>query len=160
MKFKVAVVASIFSLSSFEAFVPHTARAQDCDSVVSDILIDIRDRGATIDETRKSDASRHPGNPFPGSESFVIFLSGSGDGSSNPKRSGQVANNIMMSMKLQEAWTNRIMGACSSYSIVVFALSRSGWRNAFYRFKDGRVRPKVCVSDMTAQSRWGVGWCD
>lgn len=155
-----ALVSTTLSFLGAEVSGFNRVYAMDCDAVISDVLLGISDRGAIIDKTWKDDASDYRGNPFPGSEHLVIALSGSGEGSVNPSRAAQVANNILMSGKLNHQWAKQIISACPNLSIVGFGMSRTGWQNMFYRFRDGQVRPKVCVSDVSSGSGWGVGWCD
>lgn len=157
---QLAVSASMSALSSGVVFIGVSqARAVDCDAAISDVLQDISGRGAMIARVEKRDASNYSGNPFPGSRHLVVALEGSGQPSVNPKRAAQAAENIMMSPKLNYSWAQSIVEACPDIAIVGFGMWQTGWQNMFYRFRDGRVRPKVCISDMTSTT-WGVGWCD
>jgi len=87
-------------------------------------------------------------------------LNGSGNGSSDPKKAKQIANNILISEKLNYAWAKQTMAACPQIAIVRFEMWRTGWLNSFYRFSDGQVRPRVCTRSTETSESWGLGWCD
>ncbi len=156
-----AAVALLFLVPSLQAVALSAEdRPLDCDATISDVLRGISDRGAIIEYIKKEDASSAPGNPFPGSESLTIGLNGSGNGSSDPKKAKQIANNILISGKLNYAWAKQTMAACPQIAIVRFGMWRTGWFNSFYRFSDGQVRPRVCTSSTETSESWGLGWCD
>jgi hypothetical protein len=135
-------------------------RAKDCDSTLSDVLQDIALKGAMIAKIDRRDASSYDGNPFSNSEHLVVALEGSGMPSTNPKKAAQAATDILNSPSLNLTWATRIMAACPDIAIVGFGMWRTGWQNMYYRFRDGRVRPKVCISELGSSQSWGVGWCD
>ena len=139
---------------------PEPVMARDCDASIIGVLADIRNRGAVLANTSRSNANNYNGNPFASSEELVIALDGSGSGSSNPKLAVQVARNILMSKSLNLTWSKQIMEACPDLVIVGFGMWSTGWLNSFYRFKDGQIRPKVCTSTLEPSTIWGVGWCD
>ena len=156
-----SAVALLFLVPSLQAVALSAEdRPLDCDATISDVLRGISDRGAIIEYVQKKDASSEPGNPFPRSESFTIVLNGSGNGSLDPKKAQQVANNILISDKLNYAWAKQTMAACPHIAIVRFGMWRTGWLNSFYRFSDGQVRPRVCTRSRESPEYWGLGWCD
>lgn len=146
--------------SGLALFAASPALSKDCAGGLSDVLQDISSRGAIIATVNNRDAGGCEGNPFPGSKHLIIALEGSGQPSVNPKRASQAAQNILMSPQLNFSWAKKIMAACPDVAIVGFGMWQSGWQNMYYRFKDGQIRPKVCLAEMTKSSPWGVGWCD
>jgi hypothetical protein len=134
-----------------------SVQAKDCDSTLSDVLQDINVKGAMIAKIDRRDASFYDGNPFSNSEHLIIALEGSGQPSTNPKRAAQAATDILNSPSLNLTWANQIMAACPEIAIVGFGMWRTGWQNMYYRFRDGRVRPKVCITELDSTRAWGVG---
>lgn len=156
-----AAVALLFLVPSLQPVALSAEdRPLDCEATISDVLRGISDRGAIIEYIKKENASSEPGNPFPDSESLTIVLNGSGNGSSDPKKAKQIANNILISEKLNYAWAKQTMAACPQIAIVRFGMWRTGWLNSFYRFSDGQVRPRVCTRSTETSESWGLGWCD
>jgi hypothetical protein len=139
---------------------PLAVKAQDCDSILSEVLQRIGSKGAMIARVDRRDARSYDANPFPNSEHLVIALEGSGQPSTNPKRAAQAALDILMSPSLNLSWAKQIMAACPDIAIVGVGMWGTGWQNMFYRFKDGQVRPKVCTSEIESSGLWGIGWCD
>jgi len=156
-----SAVALLFLVPSLQAVALSAEdRPLDCDATIIDVLRGISDRGAIIEYSQKKDASSAPGNPFRSSESFTIVLNGSGNGSLNPKKSQQIAHNVLNSGRLNYAWAKQIMAACPHIAIVSFGMWRTGWLSSFYRFSDGQVRPRVCTRSIESPEYWGLGWCD
>jgi hypothetical protein len=136
------------------------AATGDCKAAVSNILTDIdSNKGALIAFVDENVIEGYDDNPFPGSMRIRIGLDGNAEAARDPRRAQAIASNILSSPKLTDSYAKSLMKSCENVSIVGIGIAKTGYWIEWFRFSDGSIRRKVCMSDPSSNG-WGYGYCD
>lgn len=136
------------------------AATGDCKAALSNILTDIdTNKGALIAFVDENAIEGYDDNPFPASMRIRIGLDGNAEAARDPRKAQAIASNILSSPKLIDSYAKSLMKSCENVSIVGIGIAKTGYWIEWFRFSDGSIRRKVCMSDPSSNG-WGYGYCD
>jgi hypothetical protein len=116
-------------------------------------------KGALIAFVDENVIEGYDDKPFPRSKRIRIGLDGNAESARNPKRAQAIASNILSSPKLTDSYAISLMKSCEDVSIVGIGIAKTGYWIEWFRFPDGSIRRKVCMSNPSSNG-WGYGFCD
>jgi hypothetical protein len=124
------------------------AATRGCKAVLSSILADIdSNKGALIAFMDENVIEGYDVNSFPRSKRIRIGLDGNAESARDPKRVQVIASNILSSPKLTDSYAKSLMKSCDDVSIVGIGIAKTGYWIEWFRFSDGSIRRKVCMSN-------------
>ena len=152
--------AGIFVFILYSATGTAMAATRDCKAALSSILTDIdSNKGALIAFVDENVIEGYDDNPFPRSKRIRIGLDGNAESARDPKRAQAIASKILSSPKLTDSYAKSLMKSCEDVSIVGIGIAKTGYWIEWFRFSDGSIRRKVCMSNPSSNG-WGYGFCD